>query len=519
MTLKKIISILICQIMLITLSATAFAESYRRLSDLEQKNYRYYGDTEWSSEALAKSTEPADTTVPEYSESNIKVSVNGKSIVFDGQKPVLINGNTYVPVRAYLEAMGAVVEWDAEHQVIIIENKGIQSTVDYARYYLRIGEPQLTYVIYNRKNVDYAREIHIFDMPQAPLLINGHTMLPFRCIGELLGALVYYDNSTHTACAVFGEKVQMPTFEAMQAAGLTHVWDRSGIYNNETGQFVSIAPIPILTEVTKDYFNESYNIYRDTKKVLGDAFYDDELNAAATWYSTDSYFSLGVSMDGKNKDGWYNSDGTYERYGFFKRHMANKYPNQNGAIPYERFGRSAGYSGKSFECPTGTQMLHKDKLQDSYYFENIDAAEYIRDCDYWYYRLHNMWGIRLFPLNDNDDRTINGIDLTGYKVNKKVYKDNYYTSYGIIHHWTNDVYRAVARKALIGWINYKDEETGRSSDGTLCLDVFPDMGLAYGIGIRYDAEDKETVNTLFVAGDICVMQNQDVARSMGLKYE
>lgn len=516
---KKIVSALISQIMILSLSATAFAGEYRRLSDIEQKNYKYYGDTEWTSEALQKSTEPSDMTVPQYTESNISVNVNGQKLVFGEQKPVIIEGNTYVPLRAYLEALGAVVEWDNDRRVIIIENKGIQYTTDYTRYYLRIGESQLVYVIYNRKNVDYARDIHIFDMPHAPLLINGNAMIPFRCIGELLGALVYYDDSTNTACAVYGEKVQMPTFEAMQGAGLTSVYNISGIYDNETGQFVSIAPVPILTTVTKDYFNESYNIYRDTKKVGGDAFFDDELNAAATWFATDSWFSLGVSLDGKNKNWLYNSDGTSGRYGFFKRYLTNKYPNENGAVPYERYGQSNAYSGKSFACPTGMEMLNKDKLEDKYYFEDIDAGEYIKDCDYWYYRLHNMWGIKLFPLNDNDDRTIGGVDLSGYKVNKKVYKDGYYTSYGLIHHWTKDIYRAVARKALIGWINYKNPDNGRSSDGVLCLDVFEDMGIAYGIGIRYNADDETTTNVLFMAGDSCILSTQDAARHYGWKYE
>ena len=30
-------------------------------------------------------------------------------------------------------------------------------------------------------------------------------MLPFRYIGELLGALVFYDDTTHTAMAIYGQ--------------------------------------------------------------------------------------------------------------------------------------------------------------------------------------------------------------------------------------------------------------------------------------------------------------------------
>ena len=43
---------------------------------------------------------------------------------------------------------------------------------------------------YYKQNVDYVKGVQIFDMPQAPVLINGRTMLPARLVAEALGAEV-----------------------------------------------------------------------------------------------------------------------------------------------------------------------------------------------------------------------------------------------------------------------------------------------------------------------------------------
>ncbi|MBQ6998461.1 MAG: hypothetical protein IJN62_01565, partial [Clostridia bacterium] len=63
-----------------------------------------------------------------WSSTDIKVAVNKESIVFPDQKPILDSdtNRTYVPVRFLAENLGAEVDWDNEHQVVIIKNKYIE---------------------------------------------------------------------------------------------------------------------------------------------------------------------------------------------------------------------------------------------------------------------------------------------------------------------------------------------------------------------------------------------------------
>lgn len=62
-----------------------------------------------------------------WAESGIKVAVNSNQISFPDQEPLLDADidRTYVPVRFLAEALGAEVDWDDTHKVVIIKNYGI----------------------------------------------------------------------------------------------------------------------------------------------------------------------------------------------------------------------------------------------------------------------------------------------------------------------------------------------------------------------------------------------------------
>ena len=138
----------------------------------------------------------------------IKLSVNNEEINFKGDEPTLINDRTYVPVRFLAEALGAEVDWDYTHKVVIIKNYGIDGRDTKNTHYLRLGENNMVVYRYyrdTRYNEQPEKEIvasYYFPEDIYPIIVNDRTMLPFRYVAELLGAQVYYDPTTGTAHCV-----------------------------------------------------------------------------------------------------------------------------------------------------------------------------------------------------------------------------------------------------------------------------------------------------------------------------
>ncbi|WP_025849255.1 stalk domain-containing protein [Paenibacillus ehimensis] len=110
--------------------------------------------------------------------SRISVHVDGKDVPFE-QPPVLSEGSTLTPLRAIFEAMGAKVEWD-EATRTATGQKG-STTVS-----VTIGSG--------------AASINgeAFPLEAPARLVNGHTMVPARFIGEAFGGKVEWDGETRT---------------------------------------------------------------------------------------------------------------------------------------------------------------------------------------------------------------------------------------------------------------------------------------------------------------------------------
>jgi endonuclease YncB( thermonuclease family) len=92
-------------------------------------------------------------------------------------KPVIINGNTLVPVRAIFENLGAKVEWNGVTKTVT--GKTLDKTV-----ILVIDNKTATV---NGSSVELAVPARI---------INGSTYVPARFVAESLGAEVNWDNNT-----------------------------------------------------------------------------------------------------------------------------------------------------------------------------------------------------------------------------------------------------------------------------------------------------------------------------------
>ena len=111
----------------------------------------------------------------------VTVVLDGQTLQFPLQDPVIIDGRTLVPMRTIFEALGAEVEWIDENGVQSIvattEDTTINMTINSDKFYVNGEEKTL-------------------DVPAQ--LINDKTLVPIRAISESLGCYVGWDQDAKT---------------------------------------------------------------------------------------------------------------------------------------------------------------------------------------------------------------------------------------------------------------------------------------------------------------------------------
>lgn len=131
-------------------------------------------------------------------DSTISVTVDGTTVDFPDQKPIIQNDRTLVPIRFIAESLGYDVEWD------FIENAAV---IDNGRVKLRIGTDK----------AELNGELVTLDT--SSVLVNDRTMVPLRAVAETLDCTVDWLAKTKTVQITSGTE--------------TSVWDRlsaSGIF-------------------------------------------------------------------------------------------------------------------------------------------------------------------------------------------------------------------------------------------------------------------------------------------------
>lgn len=119
-------------------------------------------------------------------EVNPKVIVDDRVLTFYDQAPVINQkGDTLMPVRAVLEAMGATVEWNAQDRSVYVKAKD-----NIIRLLMKIDQPTMTKYtltsVFTVKNEEVA-------LTSAPIIMNDRTMIPLRAISENINAKVDWD--------------------------------------------------------------------------------------------------------------------------------------------------------------------------------------------------------------------------------------------------------------------------------------------------------------------------------------
>lgn len=111
--------------------------------------------------------------------SNIDVIINGETLAFNGQEPLIDGGRTLVPLRGIFEALGATVHWDSEKKEITASNGD-------KMIWLK-ANTKLTKVNGESKTIEVPAQIR-----------NGRTMVPLRFVSEAFDAVVDWKSDSRT---------------------------------------------------------------------------------------------------------------------------------------------------------------------------------------------------------------------------------------------------------------------------------------------------------------------------------
>lgn len=172
----------------------------------------------------------------------ITVTVSGEAVAFD-VAPEIINGRTFVPVRAIFEAMGASVSWDAKNETVFAEKLG--KTIEF-----EIGD----------KEVDYSGKKVKLDA--APLIKNGRTLVPARFAAEGFGYVVLWNEESRTveishniSVMTCYEGTTVPDYGALYGFEYAKTEDNVYIYD-----ISDIAEMDKNAESIKDYIDILYEM-------------------------------------------------------------------------------------------------------------------------------------------------------------------------------------------------------------------------------------------------------------------
>ena len=120
---------------------------------------------------------------------NKNFTVNGETRTLDSP-PVIKNNRTLLPIRAVVEALGGVVNWDATERKVTIT---LSSTT------IELWISKSTAMV---NGID--TPIDATNPKVVPEIINSRTMLPLRFVAESLGCTVDWDGTTKTITIRYG---------------------------------------------------------------------------------------------------------------------------------------------------------------------------------------------------------------------------------------------------------------------------------------------------------------------------
>ena len=125
--------------------------------------------------------------LPATALAGIDILINYQEYTFD-PPPFIQEGRTLVPMRAFFEALGAHVNWEAETQTAVGVREGVEVRIP-------IGSTRPT----------VNGQATLIDVPAQ--IFESRTFIPLRFVGEALGDNVSWDGSTRTITITRGDGV------------------------------------------------------------------------------------------------------------------------------------------------------------------------------------------------------------------------------------------------------------------------------------------------------------------------
>lgn len=163
----------------------------------------------------------------------IGVTVDGKALEFQDQKPVIQEGRTLVPLRSVFEAIGATVDWNEATRTITAKKR-------FDVVSLEIDSKDL-----------YKNGEKVVEMTVPAQILNGRTMVPARYVAEAFDASVKWE-----------EENQLVTVETLQYAHrISDVYRVESIKNaDETKTLLNIKySYPVIENEEQNAAIESIN--------------------------------------------------------------------------------------------------------------------------------------------------------------------------------------------------------------------------------------------------------------------
>ena len=159
---------------------TEATESKKSKKDKDDKG-KDKGDDDKSDKPKKDDDEEEDSneTVIQFTIDKPDMIVNGTRIPLDsdGTTPIVIDGTILMPVRAFVEAIGGEVDWEQENNTAVL---------NYEPFNVRL-------TLYS--TTAYVNDV-AYELEQAPIAINQHTMFPIQFIAERFGLDFDYDEET-----------------------------------------------------------------------------------------------------------------------------------------------------------------------------------------------------------------------------------------------------------------------------------------------------------------------------------
>jgi hypothetical protein len=144
-------------------------------------------------------------------DNEISVYLNGDRLQFD-VPPKIVDNRTMVPFRAIFEAFEMEVEW------LNSDSATVTATAEWGLLMLQIGSNEMIVE-------GFYPPIRRIELDVPPMIVNNRTLVPLRAISESIGAEVDWDETTRTVsinhayrglAIIFQTELENPSMEQME---------------------------------------------------------------------------------------------------------------------------------------------------------------------------------------------------------------------------------------------------------------------------------------------------------------